>query len=95
LKQKYNVEVKVEYVMRNEPATNHSPTPLFEEKQMQALDVEEMDSSLKIDLRDVSWWLSIKDACRPRVTVLVKFSKEGCISLATGDNNNSFKIDML
>jgi hypothetical protein len=48
---------------------------------MWALDVEEMESSFKIDLRDVSWWKSIKDACRPRVPIIAKLSKEGCISL--------------
>jgi hypothetical protein len=29
---------------------------------MQALDDEEMESASKIDLRDVSWGMSIKDA---------------------------------
>jgi len=62
---------------------------------MQALDVEEMNSSFKIDLRDVSWWMFIKDAYRPGFTIIVRFSKEGCIFLVTGDNNNSFKIDTL
>jgi len=33
---------------------------------MQALDAKEMESSFKIDLRDVSWWMSIKDACKPK-----------------------------
>jgi len=50
---------------------------------MWALDVEEMESSFKIDLRDVSWWKSIKDACKPKALVIAKFSKKGCISLAT------------
>jgi hypothetical protein len=45
------------------------------------LDVEEMETSSKIELRDVSWWKSIKDAYKPRVLVIVKLSKEGCISL--------------
>jgi hypothetical protein len=49
------------------------------------VDVEEMESSSKIDPRDVLWWKSIKDACRPRALIITKFSKEGCISLvATG-----------
>jgi len=39
---------------------------------MQILDVEEVESSFKIDLRDVSWWMSIKDACKPEVSVIVK-----------------------
>jgi hypothetical protein len=29
---------------------------------MQALDVEEMESSFKIALKNVLWWMSIKDA---------------------------------
>jgi hypothetical protein len=50
---------------------------------MCALNDEEMESSFKIDLRDVLWWKSIKDACKPGAPVIVKFSKERCISLAT------------
>jgi hypothetical protein len=50
---------------------------------MQALNVEEMESSSKINLKDVSWWMSIKDACKPGVPVTIKLSKEGCITLAT------------
>jgi len=46
---------------------------------MWALDVEEMESSSKIN---VLWWMSIKDAYRPRVSIIARFSKEGCISLA-------------
>jgi hypothetical protein len=42
--------------------TNHSPTPLPKQERMQALDVKEMESSSKINLRDVLWWMSIKDA---------------------------------
>jgi len=49
---------------------------------MWALDVEEMESSSKIDLKDVSWWMSIKDACRLGALVTTKLLKEGCISLA-------------
>jgi hypothetical protein len=56
---------------------------------MQALDVEEINSSFKINLRDVLWRMSIKDACRHGFTIILKISKEGCISLATRyDNNN-------
>jgi hypothetical protein len=44
-------------------AINHSLAPLLEKKQIQALDVEETESSSKINLRDVSWWMSIKEAC--------------------------------
>jgi len=49
---------------------------------MWALDAEEMESSSKINLRDVSWWMSIKDAYRLTVSVIVKLSKERSISLA-------------
>jgi hypothetical protein len=50
---------------------------------MRALDVEEMESSSKIELRDVSWWTSIKETCRPGAPIIIKFSKEGCICLIT------------
>jgi hypothetical protein len=50
---------------------------------MQTIDVKEMESSFKIDLKDVSWWMSIKKACRSGAPVIAKLSKEGCISLAT------------
>jgi hypothetical protein len=43
---------------------------------MWALDVEEMESSSKIDLRDVLWWKSIKDVYKPRALVTVRLSKE-------------------
>jgi hypothetical protein len=42
----------------------------------------EMESSSKINLRDVSWWKSIKNAYRLGALIIVKLSKEGCISLA-------------
>jgi hypothetical protein len=51
---------------------------------MRALDVEGMKSSSKINLKDVSWWVSIKDAYRLGVPVIARFSKEGCIFLAAG-----------
>jgi hypothetical protein len=35
-------------------AINHSLAPLPKQKQIQVLDVEEMESSSKIDLKDVS-----------------------------------------
>jgi hypothetical protein len=35
-------------------AINHSPTPLPKQEQMQALGVEEMESSSKMNLKDVS-----------------------------------------
>jgi hypothetical protein len=48
---------------------------------MQVLNVEEMGSYSKIDLRDVLWWKSMKDACIPRASIIAKFLKKGCISL--------------
>jgi hypothetical protein len=33
---------------------NHSPAPVLEQEQMQVLVVEEMESSYKIDLKEVS-----------------------------------------
>jgi hypothetical protein len=50
---------------------------------MQALDAEKMESSSKINLRDVSWWKSIKDGCRPGASVIIKLSKKRCISSTT------------
>jgi len=35
-------------------------------------------------LKDVSWWMSIKEACRLGVLVIAKLSKEGFISLIVG-----------
>jgi hypothetical protein len=49
---------------------------------MQALDVEEIESSSKINLRDVLWWIFIKDAYRLGVPIIARLSKERCISLA-------------
>jgi hypothetical protein len=51
---------------------------------MHALDVEEMESSSKINLKDMSWWTSIKDDYRPRASIIARFFKKMCISLATG-----------
>jgi hypothetical protein len=48
---------------------------------MWALHAKEMESYSKIDLRDVAWWKSIKNAYRLGVLVTAKLSKEGCISL--------------
>jgi hypothetical protein len=50
---------------------------------MWALDVKEIESSSKIDLRDVLWWKSIKNACKLKAPVTAKHSKERCISPAT------------
>jgi hypothetical protein len=49
---------------------------------MRVLDAEEMESSSKINLKDVSWWKSIKDAYRLGASINIRLSKEGCISLA-------------
>jgi len=87
LKQKQNVEAKLKCAMWNEQinglATNHSPATLHKQKQMRALDVEEMESSSKIDLRDVLWCKSIKNACRFGASIIARLSKERCISLVT------------
>jgi len=77
--------VKVKCAMRYKQidglTTNHSLAPLPEQEQMWALDVEEMESSSKINLRDVLWWMSIKDAHRLGAPITVRLSKEKCISL--------------
>jgi hypothetical protein len=57
---------------------------------MRALDVEEIESSSKIDFKDVLKWMSIKDACKLGASVIARPSKEGCISLAVG--GKSFHI---
>jgi hypothetical protein len=49
---------------------------------MWVLDGKKMMSSSKINPRDVSWWMSIKDACKLGALITIKLSKEGCISLA-------------
>jgi hypothetical protein len=51
---------------------------------MWVLDVKEMESSSKINLKDVLWWKSIEDAYRLRAPVIARPSKERCISLTTG-----------
>jgi hypothetical protein len=85
---KCNVEVKIKCVMQNEQidglVTNHSHAPLPEQERTWSLDVEEMKSFSKINLRDVSWLMSIKDARKPKAPIIVKFSKERYISLALG-----------
>jgi len=48
-------------------AINHNLAPLPEQEWMRTLDAKKMESSSKIDLKDVSQWMSIKDACRPWV----------------------------
>jgi hypothetical protein len=49
---------------------------------MQALEAKEMNSSSKIDLKDMLWWISIKDAYKPKAQVTTKLWKKRCISLA-------------
>jgi hypothetical protein len=55
---------------------------------MRTLDVEEMESPYKINLKDVLWWMSIKDAYRPGVPITIRLSKKSskkrCISLVVG-----------
>jgi hypothetical protein len=83
-----NVKMKVECVMWNEQidglTTNHSFAPLPKQEWMQILDPKEMESSSKIDIRDVSWWMSIKYLCNLVVSISAKLSKKRCNSLATG-----------
>jgi hypothetical protein len=50
---------------------------------MQALDVKKMESFSKINLKDVLWWMSIKDAYKLGALVFAKLSKERCISITT------------
>jgi hypothetical protein len=61
-KQKHNVEVKVECEMQKEHidglAINHSFAHLHEQERMWTLDVEKIESSSKINLKDVSWWIT-------------------------------------
>jgi len=84
---KHNAKVKVKCVMRNEwidgLTINHSLAPLLEQERMRALDAKKMESSSKINLKDVSWWMSIKDAYRLRALMTTRFSKERYISLVT------------
>jgi hypothetical protein len=48
---------------------------------MRTLDAKEMESSFKINLKDASWWMSIKKACKPGAPVTTKLSKKRCIFL--------------
>ncbi len=63
---------------------NHSSTPLPKQKQIWTLNAEEINSSSKINLKDMSWWMSIKDAYKLQALVTSKLSKEGCIFKAMG-----------
>jgi len=61
---------------------------------MCVLDFEEMESSSKIDMKDMSWWVSIKEAHTPRALVITRLSKEGCISLLAGGKPSQLHIGM-
>jgi len=50
---------------------------------MWGLNAKEMESSSKINLKDVLWCMSIKSACRLGASIITKLSKEGCITLVT------------
>jgi len=67
----------------NDLTISHKCTPLLEQEQMRALEAKEMESSSKINLKDVSWWMSIKDVYRPGALVTTKLSKEKCTFLTT------------
>ncbi len=68
----------------NSLTTNHSHAPLPKQERMQALNVKELEPSSNIDLTYVSWWMSIRDVCKPKALITAKFSKEGCIFLIIG-----------
>jgi hypothetical protein len=57
--------------------TNHSHAPLLEQEQLQVLDANEIKSSFKVDLKDVLWWMSIKNARGLEVLVIIDSQKEG------------------
>jgi hypothetical protein len=50
--------------------------------------------SSKIHLKDVSWWMSIKDACKLGVPIIAKLSKEGCNSLAIEEGHFALHVKM-
>jgi len=87
-RKKCNPKMQIECAMQNKwingLTINHNPTPLLEQKRMWVLKVKEMESSSKINLKDVSWWMSIKDTYRLVASVIAKLSKERCIPLAEG-----------
>jgi hypothetical protein len=68
-KWKHNVKVKVECAMQNKRidglTINYNFAPLPEQKKMRILDIKEMESSSKIDLKDLSWWMSINKHVDP------------------------------
>jgi hypothetical protein len=50
---------------------------LLEQEQMQVLDANEIKSSFEVDLKDVLWWMSIKNAHGLEVLVIIDSQKEG------------------
>jgi hypothetical protein len=42
---------------------------------MWALNAKKMESSSKIDLKDVSWWISIKNVCKLKAFIIIGLSK--------------------
>jgi hypothetical protein len=54
-----------------------------------------MKSSSEIDLRDVSWWISIKNVYRIGVLVTTKLSKEGWIFLDARRSHLVLHISMI
>ncbi len=77
---KHIIEVKVKCVMQNKwidgLTMNYNPTLLPKKKANVGCEVKEMESSFKINLKDVSWWMSIKDVCKLKALVIAKLSKE-------------------
>jgi hypothetical protein len=49
---------------------NHSLAPLPKQERMRNLYAKEMESFSKIDLKDVSWWMYIKETCIPKALVM-------------------------
>jgi hypothetical protein len=72
--------MKIKCVLRNEQidnlATNHSPTLLPKQERMWTLNAKEMEPSSKIDLKDVLWWMSIKNTYRPKALVIFPNSQK-------------------
>jgi hypothetical protein len=57
---------------------------LPKQEQIQVLNVEEMESFSKIYLKDVLWWMSIKNTWKLWASIIAKLSKKRCISLTIG-----------
>jgi hypothetical protein len=53
---------------------------------MWVLQAKEMESSSKINLKDVLWCMSIKDAYKLGVLIIVNFQKNGTYLLVMGGN---------